>query len=73
MLAALQVQEADILHSVRDGAAFEDIVGALKGRYGDHKLTAAYKVQLKARIQLNSESLQEFSAAVEQLVQRALV
>jgi hypothetical protein len=33
---------ADILHSVLADAAYEDIVGTLKGRYGDHQLTATY-------------------------------
>jgi hypothetical protein len=34
---------------------------------------AAYWSQLKARIQLSGESLQEFAAAIEQLVHWALV
>jgi hypothetical protein len=34
---------------------------------------AAYQFQLKARIQLSGESLQEFVAAVKQLVHWALV
>jgi hypothetical protein len=33
----------------------EDIVGALKGLYGDHQLVAAYRAQLKDRIQLIDE------------------
>jgi hypothetical protein len=49
------------------------IVGALKGRYGDSQLAAAYRAQLKARTQLIGESLQEFAAAVEQLAHRTLV
>jgi hypothetical protein len=39
------------------GATHKDIIGALKGRYGDHQLAAAYRVQLKATIQLIGESL----------------
>jgi uncharacterized protein (DUF2132 family) len=57
----LQRQAADILH----GATYEDIVGALKGRYGDCQLAEAYRAQLKARIQLIGEQQQEFVAAVE--------
>jgi hypothetical protein len=55
------------------GATHEDIVGVLKSRYRDNELATAYRSQLKARIQLSSESLQEFAAAVEQLAYRALV
>jgi hypothetical protein len=55
LLAILQVQAAAVLHSVPVGATYEDIVGALKGRYGDHQLAAAYRVQLRARIQLISK------------------
>lgn len=39
-----------------------------EGRYGDHQLAVAYLSQLKARIQLSGETLQEFLAAFEQLV-----
>jgi hypothetical protein len=49
----------DILHSVPPRATYVDIVGAVKGRYGDHQLAAAYRPQLKARTQLSGESLQE--------------
>jgi hypothetical protein len=43
------------------------------GHYGDHLVAVAYQAQLKVRIQLNSESLQESTAAVEQFAHRALV
>jgi hypothetical protein len=52
---------------------YEDTVGDLMGHYGDHQLAAACQVQLKDRIQLIIESLQEFAAAIEHLAHRALV
>jgi hypothetical protein len=38
----------------------------------DHQLTAGYRPQLKARVQMSGETLQAFAAAVEPLAQRAL-
>jgi hypothetical protein len=73
LLAVLQGQAADVLHSVPPGVTYEDIVGAPKDRYGDHQLTAAYRVQLKARTHLIGKSLQELAAAIEKFVHRALV
>jgi hypothetical protein len=55
LLSILQGQSTDILHSVPAGAIYEDIVGALKGRYKDHQQLAAYRYQLKARAQLKGE------------------
>jgi hypothetical protein len=69
----LQGQAADILHSVPAEASYEDIVGALRDRFGDHQLAAAYRSHLKARVQMGGETLQEFAAAVEQLAHRALL
>jgi hypothetical protein len=40
-------------YSVPAGAAYEEIVGVLKGRYGDHQLAAAYRAHLKAKIRLS--------------------
>jgi hypothetical protein len=57
MLVVLQEQTADHLHSVPSGAAYEDIVRALEGRYGDHQLAAAYRSQLMNRIQLSGKLL----------------
>ena len=54
-------------------AKYEDIVGALQDRFGDHHLAAAYWSQIKARVQASSETLQEFAAAVQQLAHRALL
>ncbi|KAJ4443007.1 hypothetical protein ANN_04656 [Periplaneta americana] len=66
LLAALQGQASEILHSVpEDGTALE-------GRYGDHQLVAAFRTQLKTRVQQSGESLQEFAMAVEQLAHKAL-
>jgi hypothetical protein len=45
----------------------------LKGRYGEHKLAAAYRLKLKPRTQVSAETLQEFAEAVEQLTNAALV
>lgn len=73
LLSGLQGQAADILHSLPVEATYEDIVGALRDRFGDHQLAAAYRSQLKTRVQASEETLQEFAAAVEQLAHRALV
>jgi hypothetical protein len=73
LLSVLQGQAADVLHSVPAEASYEDIVGALRERFGDHQLAAAYRSHLKARVQTGVETLQEFAAAVEQLAHRALV
>jgi len=73
LLSVLQGKAADILHTVPAEATYEDIVGALQDCFGDHQLAAAYRSELKARVQVSSETLQEFAAAVEQLPHRTLV
>jgi hypothetical protein len=73
ILSVLQGQAVDFLHSVPEEATYEDIVGALQDRFGDHQLAAAYRSQLKTRVQTGGETLQEFAASVEQLAHRALV
>jgi hypothetical protein len=73
LLSVLQGQAADVLHSVPAEASYEDIVGALQDRFGDHQLAVAYRSHLKARVQTSGETLQEFAAAVEQLAHWALV
>jgi hypothetical protein len=55
----------DILHSVRTAATYEETVEALKDSYEDLQPAAAYWSQLKARTQVNGETLQEFAAAIE--------
>jgi hypothetical protein len=72
LLAILQ-QAAEILHSVPAIVTYEDTVRAPNGCYGDKQLTVPYWSQLKAKIHLSSESLQEFAEAVNQLVHQALV
>jgi hypothetical protein len=69
----LQDQAADIQHSLPAEASYEDILGAWQDRFGDHQLAVAYRSQLKARVQMSGETLQEFAEAVEQLAHRALV
>jgi hypothetical protein len=73
LLSVLQGKAADILHSVPAKASYEDIVGALQNRFGDHQMAAAYRSQLKARVQMSDKTEQEFAAAVEQLAHRVLV
>jgi hypothetical protein len=53
-------------------ATYEDITGALRDRFGDHKLTATYRAQLKAKVQTSAETLQEFAVAVKQLAHEPL-
>jgi hypothetical protein len=69
----LQDQGADIVHTVLTEAMYEDIVGALPDRSGDHQQAAAYQSRLKARVQTSGEMLQESAVAVMQLAHRALV
>jgi uncharacterized protein YoxC len=57
LLSVLQGQTADVLHSVSAEAPYEDIVGALQDRFGDHQLAAAYRSHLKARVQMGGETL----------------
>lgn len=64
---------ADILYTLPAEAKYEDIAVGLRDRFGDQQLAAAYRSQLKARVQAGSETLQEFAAAVEQLAHRAFV
>jgi hypothetical protein len=45
----------------------------IKGHYADHLLVAAYWSQLKARTQVDAESLLEFAVVTEQLAHRAFV
>jgi hypothetical protein len=66
LLSVLQGQAADILRRVSAEASYEDIVGALQNRFGDHQLAAAYRSHLKARVQTSGETLQEFAAVVKQ-------
>jgi DNA repair exonuclease SbcCD ATPase subunit len=73
LLSELQRKSADILHTVQTEAKYEDIAGALRDRFGDYQLAAAYRSQLKARVQASGETLKEFAAAVEQLTHRAFV
>ena len=71
LLIVLQGKAADILHTVPVAATYEDIVGALRDRFGNHQLASAYRSQPKARAQATGETLQNFEAAVEQLAHRA--
>jgi hypothetical protein len=72
-LSVPQGQASDILHSVPAETSYEDIVRAMQNRFVDHQLAAACRSQLKARVQMSGETLQEFAAAVEQLAHQALV
>ncbi|XP_069668773.1 uncharacterized protein [Periplaneta americana] len=72
LLAALQGQASEILHSVPEDGTAAEIMAALEGRYGDHQLAAAFRTQLKTKVQQSGESLQEFAMAVEQLAHKAL-
>jgi hypothetical protein len=73
LLSVLKGQAADIVWTVPAKATYQDVIGALRDRFGDHQLAAAYRSQLKARVQISGETLQEFVAAAEQLAHLALV
>jgi hypothetical protein len=62
-----KAKATDILHSTPTEETYKHIIEALEGHYGDHQVAAAYWSQLKAKIQLRGESLQEFAAVTEQL------
>lgn len=68
----LEGQAAGILHTVPTEARYDDIVGALRDRFGNHQVAAAYRSQLNTRVQISGETLQEFAAALEQLAHRVL-
>jgi hypothetical protein len=58
LLIFLQGQAANILCIGLARATYEeDIVGALKERYGDHKLVPSYQSIFKARTQLTGPPL----------------
>jgi hypothetical protein len=73
LMSVLQGRAAHNLHRVPAEASYEDIVGALQDRFWDHKLAATYRSQLKARVQVSGETLQEFAAVVEQLTHWTLL
>lgn len=65
LLVLLQDQAANILYIGLARATYkEDIVGALKDHYGDHKLAPSYQYNFKARTQLTGMPLQELAATV---------
>jgi ribosomal protein L34E len=73
LMSVLQGQAAHVLHCISAESLYEDIVGALRGRFGDHQLAAAYRSHLKARVQTGGETVQEFAVAFEQLAHCAFV
>jgi hypothetical protein len=60
-------QTANILPRYLARVTNNDIISELKGHYRDHKLAVAYRSQLKARIQLRDDSLQELAVAKKPL------
>jgi hypothetical protein len=72
LLSVLHGKAVDILHTVPAEATY-DIVESLRGRFCDHRLSPASRLQLKARVQASGGTLHDFAAAVEQLAHRALV
>jgi hypothetical protein len=67
LIAALNESDAHFLHGILTAATYEEVIEAAENRYGDHRLEAAFHSQLKRRIQLIGESLQEFPAAIHHL------
>jgi hypothetical protein len=59
---------ADMLHNVPADEPYEDTVRALEGRYRHYQLVAIYLFKPKAWTQLRGKTVQDFAAAVEQLV-----
>lgn len=52
---------------------YRDNIRALEDQYVDLQLVVAYQSQAKAQIQLSSEPLPEFLAAIKQLAHKTLV
>jgi hypothetical protein len=71
LITALKGRAADVLHTIPTSATYEETLQALEDRFGEQHFAAAYRSQLKTRIQRAGESLQEFAMAIEQLVHRA--
>jgi hypothetical protein len=60
-------------YSVPAGVTYKDITGALRDRFRDDQPVVAYWSQLKTKDQLRGETLQEFTAAIKQLVHQAFI
>jgi len=73
LLSVLEGKAADILHTVPADVTYENIMGEFRDRFGDQQLTAPNRSYLKARTQVNDETLKEYEATVEQLAHRTFV
>jgi hypothetical protein len=66
-LIILQGRPTNMIYGVPKGATFEETLKTLEALCRNQLLAAAYRSQLKTRIQGVGESLQEFATAIEQL------
>jgi hypothetical protein len=71
LITALECRAADVLHGIPKGATYEEILQALEDCFGEDLFGAAYRSQLKVRMQKAGESLQDFATAIQQLAHRA--
>jgi len=71
LVASLLPPAADVLYGLSAPYAYSDLIGVLDGRYGEHRLAAAYRSQLKSRFQQSGETLQQYAAEIERLAHRA--
>ena len=60
LLSVLHGKAADILHTVPVEATYEAIGGALRDRFGDHQLAAAYRSQIIARTERTKRRCRSF-------------
>jgi hypothetical protein len=63
LLIILQGHVADIIHTVPARATYEDIIGAVKGCYGDHQLTSLNSRPESSWAATHSKSLQQPSSS----------
>jgi hypothetical protein len=56
----------DALHGFPKGAIYDGFIETLEDRFGDQRLAAVYRSQLKTRTQGVGELLQEFATTVVQ-------
>ncbi|XP_044745097.1 golgin subfamily A member 6-like protein 7 [Coccinella septempunctata] len=73
LIVALRGPALAILQTISDDQhrKYGDLIAALELRYGNQHREQLYRTQLKTRVQKSNESLQEFEADVQSLIQLA--
>lgn len=73
LIMALKGKAAEVLETVPENCQnkYGEIMAALHRKYGDENKRQIYQMQLSCRLQKPNESLQDFAAEIERLVQLA--